>query len=163
MTGGKVILISVLPFLFALMIFSPMDKRIPKQTIIGIVVAHDDGLEVTKGSCRQVAIVRVQNRATRKQLDRYVLLSFQYSCATRLPDEMLKGKQSWRFLVARDLSCDQRLEDLMYWRNWNEDGTTYDEPRLKHVPGAEAEKIPRDVKLPCNVLLPNDFKISQPE
>lgn len=163
MTGRMTIFIAVVTFLFAHTIFSPADQRISKQTIIGVVVAHDYGLEVATGACRQVVIVRTQNRATRKQLNPYVLLSFQYSCATRLPDEMLKGKQSWRFLVARDLSCDQKLEDLMYWRHWNEEGRVHEEPRLKRVPEAEAEKLPTEVKLPCYVLLPNDFKISQTE
>lgn len=163
MTGGKTILIAVLPFLFAYMIFSSTDERISKQTIIGVVVAHDDGLEVARGSCRQVAIIRIQNRANRKQLNPYVLLRFQYSCATRLPDEMLNGKQSWRFLVARDLRCDQKLEDLMYWRGMNEDGSWYREPRLKRISRVEEEKIPTQVGLPCYVLPPNDFKISRAE
>jgi hypothetical protein len=143
------------------MIFWSTVGRISKQTIIGVVVTHDDGLEVGKGSCRQVAIVRIQKRKNRKQPNAYVLLRFQYSCATRLPDEMVKGKQSWRFLVARDLNCDQKLEDLTYWLNWNEDGSVNRVPRLKRVLEAEAEKIPPGIKLPCYILLPGDFKILQ--
>ena len=162
MTGKKIIsLIAILPFLFADTIACALSKRIITETMIGIVVAHDDGLELAIGSCRQSAIVRIKKRVKRKPINEYILVRYQYSCATRLPNEMLSGKQQWRFSVTRDVNCDAKLEDLLYIGGMNEDGTVYRIPLLKRVSGAEAEKIPADVKLPCYILLPNDFKIDK--
>ena len=144
-----------------LLVGSPIIQANPplKQTVIGIVVAHDDGLELADGSCRAMAIVRVRSHLKRKQISKYLLIRYQYPCATGLPNEVFDGKRQWHLSVTRQMNCDQSHEDLKYLVQISPDGTVSQIPLLKPVPGKESEKIPTDVKLPCYVLLPSDLKI----
>jgi hypothetical protein len=155
---GK-ILTAVLLLLIASPIIHAKDKLHLKQRIIGVVVANDGGLELADGSCRQNAVVRVKSHSKRKQSNEYVLIRYQSGCAVLLPNEILEGKGQWQFSVTRQMNCDQRLEELKYLMQMSPDGTVYRLPLLKLVAGKESEKIPTDVKLPCYVLLPGDFKL----
>ena len=95
----------------------------------------------------------------RKQISKYLLIRYQYPCATGLPNEVFDGKRQWHLSVTRQMNCDQSHEDLKYLVQISPDGTVSQLPLLKPVPGKESEKIPTDVKLPCYVLLPSDLKI----
>ena len=152
------ILTGILLLLAESPIIHAQGNQSPRQTLTGIIVAHDDGLELADGSCRQYAIVHVRGRSKPKQNRKYVLVRYQSGCAALLPREMLEGKRQWQFSVTRQVNCDQRQDDLKYLMQMSPDGTVSRLLLLKPVVGKESEKIPADIKLPCYLLLPGDFK-----
>jgi hypothetical protein len=140
---------------FLFMTIHARAEGIEKETITGEVAAYDVGIELASSQCRQTLIVRAKTPA--RQGNEYIIVRYENSCMKLIPERVIKKRQQWRFSLTRDVACDERLDDLLYIKNPNEEGGTSLTPFMKFMPGVGREKIATDRKLPCYVLRPGDF------
>ena len=120
----------------------------PTKKIAGMIVAYDDGLEVSAGGpCGKTLIFRLKDAKT--TANKYVILRRLASCMEPILEKTVIQREQRRFSVDRDPKCDQLLDELLYFWQLNESGGSSREPRLKLVPAEELERIPRTHKLPC--------------
>lgn len=118
--------------------------------ITGVVVAVSGGIVLTDGLCRQSMVVRVTRREKWKPKNPYILVRRDFGCdAKPLPTEIFQAKRTWRFILARDSSCDHTFEEIKDLVAPSPASGPYRIPVMKMVPGNEGEKMPTTRKLAC--------------
>jgi hypothetical protein len=129
----------------------------PTKKLAGMVVAYDAGIQGSAdGPCRRTIIFRL--KSARAFAGKYIVLRRDGSCMNPIPEKMLLERRQRSLLVIRSPECDQPIDELLYFRQLNEDGSQSRWPRLKSVPGEDLEKIPTGNKLSCYNLAPRGFE-----
>lgn len=132
-------------------------EGIEEETVSGVVVAYDTGLEIADGSCRQTIIVRTAKNIKHKKPNKYIIVRYENSCMKLIPERLLKKGSQYRFVLSRNMDCDAVLEDLLYIRYMGPTGGKSEIPRVQLIVGADAKEIPTGKKLPCYAVRPGGF------
>ena len=127
--------------------------------INGRVVGYDQSISLTGLTSSpkiDVLIVHIEKIIKGHEEANYIKVLREYwKDDLSLSKDLTNGKKEWTFLLTKEQGCDGSLREMQSPSKKPSERTEIQVPRYKPSTGAEAEKIPEDLKLPCYRVRPD--------
>ena len=98
-----------------------------------------------------VLLIRVEGENSGLRKGQYVKISYRATAEhhEELPAAMKEKSGRWRFVLTRDESCDEAMRSFIHGDESKRFAGAEQHPDLQRARGAEGEKLPEDITLPC--------------
>jgi hypothetical protein len=125
--------------------------------VTGVVIGYSLLSELRLVSGRSVSwphdvlLIRAEEESSGLRKGQYVKIRYRATAEhhEELPATMKEQGGRWRFVLTRDKGCDEVIRSFIYGDESERFEGAEKYPNLQRVRGAEGEKLPEDITLPC--------------